>query len=385
MPGARGYTASVDSPERTTSISGASMRVVLGAFGLLLLPLVYPSTVSLRPVFAVYLVVSAVSLVLIKRGMGRWGRALAFGVVDLAVLSWCVHATGSASSMLLAIYVLAGILNVLVMGRAVGLTIAALAALSYGAVVLGEQLRLLPYAPSAPSWIPREPPGPGAAATGWLLVSVMTVLATTIVARLVSRIVDHERELEEKNRELAGVNLRLQELSQRDPLTELYNRRYIMEVMERELKRVRRGGRAAVVMVDLDGFKRVNDNFGHLRGDALLAEIAAAVGRGVREVDVVGRYGGDEFLVIMPDTAGDEARIAAERLVQSVRAVGKRFDAERPVTASVGVAVARSDDEVRPLVQRADRAAYAAKQAGGDRALLDDAPISEAAPARPAP
>jgi diguanylate cyclase (GGDEF)-like protein len=353
------------------SLTSASMRIVLAVIGLVLLPFAYPAALGQWPVLAAYSALAALSLVLIKKGLGGAnGRAIAFGIVDMAVLSWLIHRTGSATSMLLAIYLLACILNVLAVGRTVGLAMAAMATLSYGVVVLVEQLTILPYAPDAPPWMARERPSAGAALAGWFLVSMLAVLATGVVGRLVSRIRLHEQELEQKNHELASANRRLQELSQRDPLTELYNRRFLMEVMDRELARVRRGGSAAVVMIDLDGFKRVNDSAGHLRGDALLQEIAAAVARSTREVDVVGRYGGDEFLVIMPDTDGEKAVVAAERLVHNVRETGERFD----VTASVGVAVARAEDEVRPLVQRADKAAYAAKQAGGDRVLLAPVP-----------
>src|SRR5690606_35897552 len=99
------------------------------------------------------------------------------------------------------------------------------------------------------------------------------------------------------------------------PLTQLYNRRHLMERLESELARVRRGKPLAVVMVDLDRFKRVNDDTGHQRGDSLLQDLARGLARAVREADVVGRYGGDEFVVILPDTSPADAEIAAARVV----------------------------------------------------------------------
>jgi diguanylate cyclase (GGDEF)-like protein len=140
-----------------------------------------------------------------------------------------------------------------------------------------------------------------------------------------------------------------------------------MACLERELARSRRGHPLALLMIDLDNFKLVNDEHGHLRGDEVLMQIAGALERSTRFSDVAGRYGGDEFAVILPDTDVEQARRVAGRLVEGIREVGARVDAKKPVTASVGIAVAESNDDARSLHRRADEAAYRAKQRGGDR------------------
>lgn len=130
-------------------------------------------------------------------------------------------------------------------------------------------------------------------------------------------------------------------------------------------------------MIDLDSFKKVNDAQGHLRGDDLLKEIASCLAAATRASDVAGRYGGDEFVVVLPDTDAAHAEGIAERLARSVREAGERFDAERPVTASVGVAVttpADAPENAPGLLRRADENAYRAKLAGGDRVCSESSP-----------
>jgi diguanylate cyclase (GGDEF)-like protein len=169
--------------------------------------------------------------------------------------------------------------------------------------------------------------------------------------------------------DLVAVNERLEQLSQLDPLTNLYNRRHLFARIEAELARVRRGRPLAMLMLDLDSFKKVNDTQGHLRGDVLLKEIAAALAATTRTSDVTGRYGGDEFAIILPDTEPEQAMAVAERVAKSVRDVSTKFDAVPPVTASVGIAIAEPADTVAGLLRRADENAYRAKRDGGDRVV----------------
>ena len=121
---------------------------------------------------------------------------------------------------------------------------------------------------------------------------------------------------------LSEANERLEELSRRDPLTNLLNRRGIFDRLGVELDRVKRGHPLAALLIDLDGFKDVNDRYGHLEGDRLLQAIAESLLRATRSGDAVGRYGGDEFLVLLTDTRLDDATATAERLVERVRKVG---------------------------------------------------------------
>jgi diguanylate cyclase (GGDEF)-like protein len=159
-------------------------------------------------------------------------------------------------------------------------------------------------------------------------------------------------------------------LARVDPLTRAWNRRAIVELLHGELARARRErGRVAVLFVDLDRFKVVNDRHGHAAGDAVLCEAAARMRAVVRPYDPVGRYGGDEFVVIIAGTgAGRGAARAAAAVASGLRDRPVATPAgEVRVTASIGVAVApagaRDPDR---LIADADRAMYAAKRAGGD-------------------
>ncbi|MEI6623232.1 MAG: GGDEF domain-containing protein, partial [Actinomycetes bacterium] len=156
----------------------------------------------------------------------------------------------------------------------------------------------------------------------------------------------------------------------RDGLTGLTNRRWLDEVLRQEVERARRGDvELAVVMVDLDGFKEVNDSYGHAVGDQVLRAVAQALEAAVRVTDVVGRYGGEEFLVLLPNVGLEQALEFAEQMRVGVRLIPVAFRPE-PVTASFGVAQWTHGDNVASLVDRADDALYAAKRAGRDRVVL---------------
>jgi two-component system cell cycle response regulator len=167
--------------------------------------------------------------------------------------------------------------------------------------------------------------------------------------------------------ELIAAREAMRRQATRDSLTGTWNHAAILEVLEHELGRSRREGKpVAVILTDLDHFKNVNDTFGHLTGDAVLCEFTARTTAALRPYDLVGRYGGEEFLVVLPNC--DEAAVAAvsERL--------RRRVAEQPfthggrevtVTASVGAAVSRNGQgDAAALVQAADQALYRAKAAG---------------------
>jgi diguanylate cyclase (GGDEF)-like protein len=161
---------------------------------------------------------------------------------------------------------------------------------------------------------------------------------------------------------------RAEALSVTDDLTRLYNSRYMNQVLRKETKRASRSGRPlSLLFIDLDGFKAVNDTHGHLFGSRALVEAAAVIRGSARETDVVARFGGDEFALILPDTGGDGAYSVGERIRERICAhrflVGDGLDIH--LTASVGVAtlpdVAASAEE---LVQAADKAMYQVKDAG---------------------
>ncbi|MFO8041914.1 MAG: GGDEF domain-containing protein [Alkalispirochaeta sp.] len=169
------------------------------------------------------------------------------------------------------------------------------------------------------------------------------------------------RTIEEKNREL-------EELSVRDRLTGLVNRRKLDSVLEEvHAWSARYGAEYALILVDIDHFKLVNDNRGHHAGDVVLREIAGVLANSVREVDTCGRWGGEEFLIICPETDLVHAQALAERLRGIVEARSAGDDA--PVTASFGVASSQEATDAENLIRIADDRLYLAKERGRNRVV----------------
>lgn len=158
----------------------------------------------------------------------------------------------------------------------------------------------------------------------------------------------------------------LERLANHDSLTGLLNRRGLLSELEQHCARMRRyGDGGALIIIDLDHFKEVNDKFGHESGDAALRRVGGLLSGRLRETDRVARHGGDEFAVILPRIGPAEAERVALTLVQRIR--GARLGVPgRPITASAGVALLREDDTATAILSRADVAMYLVKGQGGD-------------------
>ena len=174
--------------------------------------------------------------------------------------------------------------------------------------------------------------------------------------------------------EAAQLHERFREQATTDGLTGLANHRALRRALERELARSRRSGQpVSVVFVEIDGFKKINDQFGHLHGDEVLRAVAAVLRGSCRETDLAARFGGDEFVLLFPETGKQNAALAAERVRQGMAGIENQLSR---VTASFGIATCldsgvSADALAHALLEAADRAMYQAKRAGGNRIVMD--------------
>ncbi|MBL4832713.1 MAG: GGDEF domain-containing protein [Pseudomonas sp.] len=163
--------------------------------------------------------------------------------------------------------------------------------------------------------------------------------------------------------ELVELVAKTEELSLRDPLTELYNRRYIREVFYNELDRNRRNKtQLAIVMIDIDDFKQINDTYGHHAGDQTLIQVSKLILSVCREVDIVSRWGGEEFLILCPETNSSQGQLVSERLLAIINS--HEFSDIKDVTISIGVVCSNLGESFEAIVNRADDCMYKAKNNG---------------------
>ena len=179
----------------------------------------------------------------------------------------------------------------------------------------------------------------------------------------------HLEEIEDKNHELERINTELNRLVITDGLTGLFNHKYTIERLELEIEKASRYDRKlAVMMMDIDHFKKVNDTFGHQSGDEVLVKVAEAIQHNLRKVDIVGRYGGEEFLIILPETD----LIKGQQTADKIRRVIKELEFEADglsITISGGLCAWESEN-VTSLIRKADELLYNAKHYGRDQIVI---------------
>jgi diguanylate cyclase (GGDEF)-like protein len=193
-----------------------------------------------------------------------------------------------------------------------------------------------------------------------------TVALGRAVLERTQTIEQQSRALEVSNLELQQANLELTRLSSTDALTQIYNRVKLDAVLSEEVARATRyQSPFSIILLDIDHFKKVNDTHGHLIGDAVLVRVANILREHIRKSDTLGRWGGEEFLLVLPETDLDNACLLAEKLRQAFEA--EDFPLVGHKTCSFGIATYDPGDTVSCLVERADQALYEAKHAGRNR------------------
>ena len=224
-----------------------------------------------------------------------------------------------------------------------------------------DRLGLIPYAPlmATPPFFEGRP------YTSWILsVGALPMVASALILVIFAHIIVQWRAREQE----------LRELSKTDYLTGVRNRRSFMEHAEREFARAERhGNELAIVMVDVDHFKRVNDTYGHAIGDEVIKLVAKILVDEMRTYDVVARYGGEEFSILLSETTQEQARIMAERCRQRIERTGLVVNRTSvKVTASLGIASHSSKNltGVEQLLDLADKALYEAKSGGRNRVAI---------------
>jgi diguanylate cyclase (GGDEF)-like protein len=211
-----------------------------------------------------------------------------------------------------------------------------------------------------------------------LLLSALLLTALAFGARIyMLRLRQHRKGVEATNESLTRLNAQLEDLATVDPLTGLYNRRFMDESLEREVIRANRKQMPlAVIMIDIDHFKSFNDTFGHAAGDVVLRAAGGLMKRNIRASDIVCRYGGEEFLVVLPEAGVEIARERAEALRRAMQelTISHEGKALGEVTISLGIAMfPQHGSSVAELVAAADAALYDAKNDGRNRLVSAEA------------
>jgi len=202
---------------------------------------------------------------------------------------------------------------------------------------------------------------------------VLTAAIVPTISSLAAQLSSLRSRLQTQKDELAQALTRIQILATRDELTGLYNRRHMIEVLNQHQKRLQRSGhhRFCLALLDIDHFKRINDTHGHGVGDEVLRAFGAAVQSALRDTDVLARWGGEEFLLLLNDTTPEAANIGLERVRAAVAAATFSSSvAELKPTFSAGLTGYHDEEALDVCIERADRALYDAKSAGRNRTVI---------------
>lgn len=204
-----------------------------------------------------------------------------------------------------------------------------------------------------------------------LMVSHSAFLRSLSLREAREQLRENERELQQKLMEIHRLQIQLRELVNRDSLTGLHNRRYFDAELARALANRRSERSLCLLMIDIDHFKQINDSFGHQAGDDVLARLAGVLTSHCRRRDVICRYGGEEFSILMPEISLANAKRRAERICQAFAEMEVSFQGQRlQVTLSIGLATCPLHaDTAEELVGRADQALYQAKVTGRNKVV----------------
>jgi diguanylate cyclase (GGDEF)-like protein len=214
----------------------------------------------------------------------------------------------------------------------------------------------------------------------WIALAVVLMQFSALggyIGRLRYKVKEKNEELAKRNIELEQALHRNEELAIRDELTGVFNRRYLMEMIAMEKQRCDRNGRVfSICIMDVDFFKNVNDTYGHLAGDEVLRAIAKTASDSMRQTDYFGRYGGEEFALVLTDTLVDGAQISSDRVRQRIESLCfPGISANLKVTVSIGIAQSQPHEDTGTTFKRADQALYRAKEGGRNQCVIADLQI----------
>jgi diguanylate cyclase (GGDEF)-like protein len=211
-----------------------------------------------------------------------------------------------------------------------------------------------------------------------------TSLVVVLIARLTTLVSKMHEGLRSQRAELARALDKVNQLATRDDLTQVHNRRHVTELMRIEQARHERHATPlCLALLDIDFFKIVNDTFGHHAGDEVLRRFAQSTLRGLRTADLLGRWGGEEFVVLFPDTSLAHAQVALQRVREQLRQTDfSSIDSELRISFSAGLVLVGDGERIEAAVERADQAMYRAKARGRDCVEIEAAlPLPAALPA----